>query len=532
MTDYLAKIESNQTGLRFCEEVTIGKLPAAANQRWFPMEPNSYSNWGGQTKLTQRSPITNTRVRRKGVLTDLDAAGAVNMDMTGTNYQRLMQGFMFASFREKFDTNAFNTAKADTVSAVATDDTFTLGTGVNIAALFAGGLVLSSGNTHSENDGLFHVSSAVGTTVTTVETTLVPEASPPSARLELVGVEFAAGDAVITASGTSYPVLSTTAFDLTKLHLVPGEFIFVGGDTAVSAYDTDTNNGFARVRSVAAHAIVFDKTTGTMVTDSGAGKKVQLFFGRVVKNEQNKDGPNGSIPIVRRTYQFERTLGSPDVAAPTASQGDYLVGSVPSKFKMTLKTSDKVVSDLEFVALTTDFRDTTQGLKSQDAGATQVDLLSEDAFNTSSHVARMRIAAVSSTDSYDAELVGFVSDFDFTIDNMLKPNKAIKVLGAFEITAGHFIVDGTMKAYFNTVAAQREIKQNGNVTFDIAFVEANKGVVVDMPLIALSDGRPEVVSDEPIMLPLTVALAPDPVLNYELLWVFFNYLPSVAQPVT
>lgn len=648
----LQKIDSNQTGLRFCEEVSIGVLPPAADQVWYPMEPNSYSNWGGQTKLTQRSPITDTRQKRKGVLTDLDAAGSANVDMTLTNYQRLMQGFMFADAREPFDTQSISNALNNgPVTAVASTSTFDIANGALISGLKAKMLLLASGFTNAANNGLFHVASttsvdatgvltssanyadgntvtigtrvytfqtvlteedgnvlvgaseaasitnltnainggiagnpgvdyfvdlpdpevsavgashtvtvsalhsgsgedAVPTTTTSAaawtnttlvtgsativisEATLVNEASPPAAaRLEAVGVQFASGDVTIANTGSDYPSLLSTVFDFTTLPLVPGCFVYIGGDFAASAFNTDTDNGFCRVRSIATHTIVLDKTTGEMVTDAGTAKTIQIFFGKVIKNEANHDGVNNSIPIKRRTYQMERTLGNPSEQHPTETQAEYLVGTVPDKFKMTLKTADKVTSDLDFVALTTDFRTFDVGPKSEDVDAVAPTLISEDAFNTTSHVARIRLAALSTTDANPQALIGFVSDMDFTIDNMLKANKAIGVLGAFEVTAGHFDVQGTLKAYFSTVEAQTEVKENGDITLDISFVEANKGITVDMPLIALSDGRPDVVSDEPIMLPLNMSLAPDNFFNHELLWVFYDYLPDVAQPV-
>lgn len=646
----LNKIDSNVTGLRYCVETSIGVLPVAASQIWYPLEPNSYANFGALTKLTQRSPITDTRQRPKGVLTDLDAAGGINVDMTLTNYQRLMQGFMFAEAREKFDTASFNGIDTP-IFAVAATSTFKLDYGDQLGTVHAGSLVLTTGFSNSANNGLLNVASTaeahatgvltgsgepsdgdtvtigtrvytwqttltavdghvhiggsesaaytnlnnainnsggvpgtdyfvtaadplvtsadvssaitvtsirygyglntIPTTTTTVEgawgastlsggtanivvtqTSLVNEASPPAAaRIQAVGVQFTSGDATITNSGSAYPTFNTTTFDLTTLGLIPGEFWYVGGDTAASAFGSATDNGFQRIRAITAHSITLDKTSGEAVTDAGTAKTIQVFFGKVIKNEANTDGPNGSIPIVRTTYQLERTLGSPDLTNPTAVQADYLVGSVPSKFKVVLKGQDKVTSDLDFVSLTNAVRTTSQGPLSIQGGATAPALTFEDAFNTTSNIARIRIAALSATDADPTALVGYLENFDFTIDNMLKPNKALGILGAFEVTAGHFTVNGTMKAYFSTVAAQEEVKQNGNITFDCALVLDNSGVLFDMPFIALSDGRPDVVSDEPIMLPLNVMLAPDPLFNHELLWCFYNYLPSIAQPV-
>uniref|UniRef100_UPI001C2E11FD hypothetical protein n=1 Tax=Staphylococcus aureus TaxID=1280 RepID=UPI001C2E11FD len=58
------------------------------------------------------------------------------------------------------------------------------------------------------------------------------------------------------------------------------------------------------------------------------------------------------------------------------------------------------------------------------------------------------------------------------------------------------------------------------------------GMVLDIPLVKLGDGRANVTKDEPITLPLNLdaatAAALDPDLDYTLMWVFFNNLPARA----
>ena len=65
----LQKIDSNVTGLRFAEEVSIGVLAqeeaAPSNTDWTPLEPNTYADFGGQISTVARNPINPSRQRRR-----------------------------------------------------------------------------------------------------------------------------------------------------------------------------------------------------------------------------------------------------------------------------------------------------------------------------------------------------------------------------------------------------------------------------------------------------------------------------------
>lgn len=505
------KIDSNVTGLSYAEEESIGVLPVTPV--WYPLEPNSYNDFGGQLTTLARNPINPSRQRKKGVITDLDAAGGFNTDLTQTNLQDILQGFFFADLRRKAEVSGFSAVDA-------TDDAYDKASGLDVFE--AGDLVFASGFTNAGNNGLKRVDTVTSSTVE-VTTDLVAETPPASAKLVAVGFQFGSGEVEIDVSGT-FPALSRAsgAKDFTDFGIIPGEWIYVGGDIAASAFAETENNGWKRVRSVTATDIVFDKSAETMVTDAGTSKTIQLFFGRVLKNELNTD-------IVRRTYQLERLLGAPDTAQPTQIQSEYLVGAVPNELTLNVDTADKITVDLSFVATDHEQRTGATGKKS----GTRVALVEADAFNTSSDFSRIKMGLASNTDEAVTPLFAYVTQMSLAINNNVSPNKAIGTLGAFDVTAGTFQVSGNVTAYFSNVTAVSAVRNNSDVTFDFAIMRSNAGMVVDVPLVALGDGRLNVEQDQPITLPLTMDAATaaklDSTLDYTLLMVFFDYLPTAAD---
>jgi len=311
-----------------------------------------------------------------------------------------------------------------------------------------------------------------------------------------------------------------TGFGFGRIGLIPGEWVWIGGDVTNTSFATAACNGFARVFSVTDTVLTLDKTQSTMTADAGTGKTVEIYFGDVLKNESDP------TLIVRRTYQIERTLGAPDTAQPTQIQGEYLVGSVPSEITLNFSTADKVTADIMFMSTDNEQVTATEGLKA----GTRPDLVSEDAYNTSNDFARLKMAILDPATSNPTALFAFLTEFSVSINNNVSPNKAISVLGAFEMTAGQFTVDGSAEAYFSKIEAVQAVRNNEDVTMDFAMVKANAGIVVDIPLIALGDARLSVEQDQPILLPLELPAAADRNFNHTLLFNFFNYLPDAADP--
>lgn len=506
-------VDSNVTGLAFAEESTLKTLPGSP--KFYGLEPNSYDDFGGNYSLTARNPINANRRRKKGVITDLDASGGFETDLTKSNLARIMQGFMFADAHEKTTTDPISGGAAVPITSVAgsTDDHYGAASGLGSFAV--GALVYAEGFGIAGNNGLKIVDSGGSATVLPVTTDLTAEASPPAAaKVTTVGFEFGSGDLVADYTAGVLTLTTTTA-NLNDKGLSVGEWIYIGGDTSGTSFAT-LPKGFARISAIAAKVLTFDKTTFTPASDSGTGKTVRVFFGTFLRDEDAAD-------IVRRTYTLQRTLGDDG----DGIQSEYLKGAVANEFSLDLSTADKAMYSMSFAACEHTTRTGAEGPLSDTGSLTEPP--TEDAFNTSNDVVRAHLTIIDPANPNPSALFGFAEEIAITINNNVTPNKAIGTLGAFEMTAGTFEVGGSLTAYFSTVTAAAAIRNNSDVALDVIFAKDNAGVVFDLPLIALGNGRLNVVQDEPIKLPLDMPAA-ESSLGFTLGVTQFPYLPTAAMP--
>lgn len=597
-------IDSNVTGLRYAEEAGFKLLPATPE--WVPLEPNSYTDFGGNITTIARNPINPSRQRKKGVVADLEAGGGFDTDLTQTNLQDILQGLFFAHLRRKPETfkrtsglGVVTFAHVPITNVVTSTDTYTLsnlqatvavvaaggtgyvvgdvltltggtsttttqltvtavsggvitavsisrpgrytvapgnpvsstggtGTGATFTMTYAaavvflvGHLLNASGFTNAANNGLKRATAVTSTTVVVAENLVDETPSATAAELTAVGFQGAAGDLDIDNAG-SLPAITSTVLNFTTLGLTVGEWLFLGGDTAATQFNTAANNGFKRIRTIAAARVEFDKSASAMVTEANAADTIQIFFGRVLKNET---GAN----IVRRTYNLERTLGAPEDTLPSSPQAEYLEGELLNEVNINVPVAEKVTVDLTFVGADHTTRAYTLGLKSGDRPA----LVEADAFNTSSDFSRIKMHVVTPGNPAPSALFAFLTELIFTFSNNATPLKAVSVRGGFEVSAGTFEVGGSVTAYFSTVDAVAAVRANSDVTIDAHMVKANAGVTIDLPLIALGNGRLTVEQDAPITLPLDMPAATgakiDVNLDHTALLVFWDYLPSAAD---
>lgn len=499
------KQDSNATGLAVAEEQSIGVLPMTPI--WATVQPNSYKDFGAQLKLVARQPINSSRQQKKGVVVDLDAAGGFQVDLTQQSLQTFIQGVFYANFR----------SKNDLAVPTSTSGHYTPASGGG--AYLTGDIVFGKNFTNPLNNGA-KVLAADGSSSSIAATGVAAETGS-SGSITRAGFQHGSGlSSTSTVNGLyGFNTDGSTGKDLTTLGLNIGEWIFLGGDTSGTFFAQATANGFGRIATISAHRIDFDKWSNLApVDDTGTSKTIQMYFGRVIKNEQ-------AASIVRRTYQLERILPKAD-SGDSFQQAEYLTKSGLDELDITMNTADKITFDLTTVSGDYETVDGSVGPKS----GTRTSFSEGNLYNTTSHVKRFALSVVGNA----ASLFAYITQAAFTIKNNITPNKAIGVLGAFDTSAGIFEVAATLTAYFVDVASVAAIRNNDNVTLDCILCQNNAGIAIDYPLVALGDGRLAVALNQPITLPLSMDAATavdiDANKDYTCMMVFYDYLPTRAMP--
>lgn len=473
------KQDANFVGLFVAREETNGVLPA--NPIFYTREPNTFDDLGGENTLVARRPFNPSRQRKKGGVVDHDADGGFNEDLTQNNMQETLEAFFFAEIRAK--------AVQSNIAATAASDDFTV---TSSAGFLSNDLVFTAGFTNSANNGLFLLDGITDGTHISTASPLTDEAAEPGQTVQRVGHQFAEDDISIAVVG-GLAVLTSAAFDLTTLGLSPGEWVAVGGDNAANAF-SDIPPFYARVKSVVAGNITFDKTTAAITTNAGADKSIQIFFGYFVKNEEDPDD------IIKFTHTVERTLGKDD----DGMQSENIAGFVFNEMTWNSPLADKVNIDITGIGMRAKTRTGLEEPLCYDDDATIVRGLGEDLYNTSSNVFRLRLSVIDPATLNPSPLFARVTEWNVTVNNNVSPNKAQGTIGAFDTTAGGFDVDGEFTAYFSTVAAIKAIEDNADVTFDAIYSKKNAAIIMDIPLLAAGGGRLNVEQDQAIMLPLTI----------------------------
>lgn len=500
------------TELRWAlESSDIGVLPGSGVV-WNLGEPNSYGDFGPEITNLARDPISADRQSKKGFTVGLSATANFVTDFTQTNVHSLLEGFFFANYRAHVEFGG-----GGEITAVTATD-YEAASGLD--AFAADMLVVGRNFNDAANNGLKLVTAAASGALSAAG--LVAEASPPSiADLIEVGREFATDDIDVDATG-SLPALTSTTTDFTTLGWFPGMWIFIGDDPAGNQFANEENNGFKRIRSIAAQRVEFDKSLTAMVDETSSGIDLRIFHPRSIKNEQ-------AALIVRKTFTLERNLGAPDTDFPSTHQFEYVSGAVCNTLTLNIPTQDKVTMDLGFMGLDGTQRTAAQGPL---AGA-RPDNVESDAFNTSSDFSLMRLSVVPDSGATANPLFGFLTEVSLEVNNNATQSNAIGSLPGIDITVGKFKVTGNITAYFTDVAAAAAVRNNANVTLDMAMVKNNAGVLIDVPLITLGDGRNNIEADTEITVAVSLDAATGatvhPDLDYTMAMHIFDYLPDLAE---
>jgi hypothetical protein len=511
--------DGNLTGLFLAEEESLGVLPD--EPVWYEREPNSYSDFGGNFSMTTRKPITHDRQHPKGDVSDNNPTAGFQEDLTPLNMRRLMQAFLYADAREKPSTQPLNGA-AVPITAVDDDpDTFAAAAGLD--RFLVGHLIQPFGFAAAQNNALNRVTVAAAGLLTVANPLAADGAPSAVAGIEAVGYQFAAGGVGLTLPAGRV-LLTIAAGGILNLDLNLGEWIGVGGDDPATRFATNAPF-YGRISGYTDTTIEFDKTTGVQLADAGAGQTIQIFFGTVVRNEDD------CTLIKERSYHLERQYGCGNDA-----ESDGVRGWSPNQITINVPTPGadaKVTVELTGIATSSFERlgaDEAEPVLTAAVGATVRGALNEPAFKPGLDVYRHKLAVIDELTLNPTPLVAFNSEGSLVINNNLGGNKAIETFGNSGINVGEFGVSGSLNSYWTSVKATRAVRQGADLTWDLILTKKNAAVIFDIASIGLGNARATVEANTPVKLPLDTAAGKGK-FGYTLLTSFLRYVPAalVAQ---
>lgn len=509
----MARVLTNASSFRIAleEPGQIGTLPAAPI--WYILEPNNVPRGGAETTKVARRPISLSRQNKKGAVVDLDSAWEAELDLTREHLLYFLPYVMFANY----------------VGPRYYVCTGVTATGYTVAAngdLPANTLIVTSGFTNAANNSpeTFKVLTS-GSTATeirpvggaTVES-IAGTPFPQNALVEVAGYRGAAGTLQINATGD---LISVAGVDFTTLRLNVGQFIGIGGAAGSAfAFNTAAYRGIRRIRSITASTITFDKSTAyggnspvswSGAADAGAGKTIDLYFGRWIRNVAV-----GHTDFITPSLQVETTLT--DLASAGNPMYQYAKGNLINELTLNFNGQDKATMTLGLIGTDTEIPVVAGSRKTNAANARRA--VQTAAYNTASDFSRLRLT--------EADETGGTTDFiDMNIGfgNNISPEKTLNTLGARHMNYGNYDVAGEANVILTEVSVMEAVRNNTTMSGEVGFNNVNGAFIIDLPSATFGNGVPEFTPDESVTLPLGIDAFEDDTFGYTQSVSCFPYLP-------
>lgn len=512
----MSRVLTNNSTLRYAIESSIGTLPGSP--AWRLLEPNNITAYGAKLTTVVRRPISPTRGRRKGTVTNLESEVGFEADLTMDAATDFVEGFIFAEFMNvDFD---LKSSTGTLPPPVASGTTYTidaasaaLAAKIQFVSTDYATLVYAKGYTNSANNGLKPITAdtAGGGTVITVANTLVAETPPTNASLQIAGVRILdASDLTLTISGSTATLVS--AADITNwgtLGIKKGMWIHIGSNNGTTGAVTNAlgasnvSYGYARVTATPTGAtLALDKLDTKLVTATTNAGSCDILFGRMARNVAT-DHDSTDDRYLERTYQFE--VAYPDLGGVGTDNYEYAIGNFADEWVINLGLAAKATCTWKFIGTNVD--DITASRKTNASAA--VTPLRTTAVNTTSDL------AVISTD-----VVSSVSDVCFksltiTLKDNVSPEQCLGTLGATFVNAGLFEVNLAGNMLFTNKAIVNAVKNNTTVTFHTVVKNDDGAMVLDIPSLTLGDGGREFPVDESVQVKLTGASFTDSTYGFD-----------------
>ena len=491
----MPRVLVNNIGFAYVTESSLG-VPGITG--WRQLEPNTINNFGANVSTVSRSPISKSRQRRKGTITDLTSGVGFESDITISSFRNFIEGFLFS--------NAVNRNVSEIASSAAstTNDSYTVSglTASQASKMEVGTLLWVSGFTNSRNNGLKSVDADIASAATSISVDQnLSTQSGESGILSMAGYRIpgaSAGTWDYTASSKQASLgLTGVGTILGNLGLTPGQLVHVGsvaelGADVINGFQNNAANdivGYARVLSITNNSVVFNKLDPALRFDDTTSPTtaVDILFGEFVRNVKTD-----ATDYLERSFQFEMEFDNLGSGGATAYQ--YSLGNYCNTIGFNIPLTDKATISFDFIGTDTESPSATRKTGASTASTPTRTI----PFNTSSDIARLRITEVDED--------GLTTDFKsltLNLSNNVTPENVVAHVGARYINTANFEVDIEAQLIFTNPDIINKIRDNETVTMDFIMKNGDGIIGVDIPSLTLGGGDREFPVGESVLINTT-----------------------------
>jgi hypothetical protein len=360
--------------------------------------------------------------------------------------------------------------------------------------------VFARGFGTSANNGLKLLA---GTSTTTEIKTpgLTAEASPPAnAQVEVAGIQGAAGDFDMDASGN----IVSTALDFTTMGLNVGQWIYI--PTAAEALVMGSANygftntayaGFARIKVIAANLLTLERRSWTVgAASTETTTTVRIFFTKWCRNVAI-DHADYTTP----SYAFEVTY--PNLGAGPVPEYEYMLGNYVDEWVWNLPLTSKGTAQMTFT------------------GTSTADPTTSRATGPSTAYNPVTNLAVGTS--------GITTDFTnikITMKNNVEPEKQLGTLGATLMNIGKFEVSVEADCIFTSHEVIEAVHDNRICNMDVAMRNTEFGMLLDIASMSLDEAGRKFETNKSVQITAKASGYQDSLLGYTASISMFAYLPK------
>ena len=488
----MPRVNTNDVQIAYSIESALG----VAGLNWREIEPNSIADFGATTTRVARNPISKDRQRRKGTITDLDSAVGIETDLTLDAFRDFIEAFCFATGVNTdvtgipvTNTTAGNYQVAALVAAQA-------------AKLNSNTLLWAAGFSVAGTNGLKLLAANVAAAAVLIPIAGVA-AGGGAGRISLCGYRIPAATAAswTWAAATKRATLASAAVgtQAQARGLEIGQLVHIGSVLSpmnlalTNGFQNATANdmvGYARVRTISADEIVFDKVDAALrFTDAAIATAVDIIFGQFVRNRATDHAG-----YLSRSFQFEALFKG--LGAGPSDRYQYALGNFCNTVGFALPLTNKATATFAFIG--TDTENPVAAANRKMGAVNAVTPSERTAFNTSNDFARLRITEVDED--------GITTDFKsltLNINNGISGEKVLNALGAKYINVGDFQIGLEAQLVFSDEAVIQKIRDNESVTMDFILKNSDGVISVDIPSMTLGGGGREFPRNESVLINTT-----------------------------